>query len=131
MHASPRIGIFAAHGGHKWILIPISIAVALSSCRSFFVLQLLSADLIFAALLAVLAALVALLVLLVLAVGYVSDWSLVTLAGVWSRTWRKAARHVAPGVRRDPELLRGIASERQDTKASQIHGALQRSGAAS
>lgn len=82
MHCDLPVFPLMARRNFKWLWLLVSVATVLVSFRSFLVLQLLSAMVLFALLFVILAALAALFVFLLLAVGYVLDWMMLALASI-------------------------------------------------
>jgi hypothetical protein len=91
MRAGAKTNLLAAVGNFKWIFLVVCVGATLLSFRSFFVLQLLTADLIFTVFLVLAAVTIALLVVLLAAIGCVSEWSLAAWRGSHVRAGRRSS----------------------------------------
>ena len=75
MFSNPQFSILTARKNLKWLSLLGSALLVLASLRSYFVLQLLSAMLLFALLFAILASMVASFALLVIATDQILEWA--------------------------------------------------------
>ena len=80
--ATSQVSISTARKNLKWLSLLGSALLVLASVRSYFVLQLLSATLLFALLFAILASLVASFTLLVIATDQLLEWAAAELASM-------------------------------------------------
>ena len=82
MFSNPQFSILTARKNLKWLSLLGSALLVLASLRSYFVLQLLSATLLFALLFAILASMVASFALLVIATDQILEWAAAEFASM-------------------------------------------------
>jgi hypothetical protein len=82
MHCDLPVFSLMARRNFKWLWLLVPVATVLSSFRSFLVLQLLSAMVLFTLLFVILVFLAALFVFLLLAADCILDWMVLALASI-------------------------------------------------